>query len=128
MWGSGTRQTDAGGDPHLVEDVAQVGFDGLLTEEQLCGDLVVRLAIDDEPRDLELTSRQGLDAEWLVLTGPRSPMWSVAEPSQLSLGARPVAQRAAGIEGGGRALVFYDGTVALARSRQSPARERARQR
>ena len=79
MRGGGTRQSDAGGDPHLVEDVAQVCFDRFLAERQLYGDLAVRPAIDDEPRDLELTFRQRLDAEWLAVTGPRPPIWSMAE-------------------------------------------------
>ena len=47
-------QLDARGHSDLAEDVAQVGLDRLLAEEQLGGDLGIRLAVDDEPRELEL--------------------------------------------------------------------------
>jgi hypothetical protein len=40
-----------------------VGLHGLRAEEQLCGDLRISLAVDDETRDLMLAFRQRLGAD-----------------------------------------------------------------
>src|SRR5262249_53148677 len=53
----GARELDARRDADLAEDVAQVRLDRLLAEEQLGGDLRIRLAVDDEPGELELAGR-----------------------------------------------------------------------
>ena len=54
----GTRKLDSRRDVQLAKDVPQVSLDRLLAEEQLGGDLGIRLAVDDEPSDLELASSQ----------------------------------------------------------------------
>src|SRR5262245_7723441 len=57
-WVDGARERGARRDAHLVEDVAQVGLDGLLAQEQFRGDPRVGLALDDEPGHLEFASGQ----------------------------------------------------------------------
>jgi hypothetical protein len=79
----GAGERGAGGDAHLVEDVAQVGLDGLLAQEQFRGGLRVGLAVDDEPRHLEFASGQRLMPAPLALPGR-------IQPAQ-----RPVASQAA---------------------------------
>src|SRR5262249_17775957 len=78
-------QLDAGRDAHLAEDVAEVGLDGLLAEEQLGRDLGIRLAVDDEAGELELALRQGGDAVGGG-AGGASPVDGPAEPAELTLG------------------------------------------
>jgi hypothetical protein len=58
----GARQIGASRDVHLVEDVAQVRLDCLLTQEQFRGNLGICLAVDDEPRHLEFAFGQRRDA------------------------------------------------------------------
>ena len=47
------RDLDSGIGVELPEHVADVRLDRLRAQEQLAGDLCVRLAIDDQARDLE---------------------------------------------------------------------------
>src|SRR6516164_5429640 len=70
----GAREGGACRDAQLVEDVAQVGLDGLLAQEQLRGDLRVGLAVDDEPRHLEFAAGQRLDACPVGLARPGAAM------------------------------------------------------
>ena len=73
-----------------MENVAQVGLDGLLAQEQFRGDLRVGLAVDDEPRHLEFASGQRLDACPVGLARPRAPVGTMAELSQpLIMGSAP---------------------------------------
>src|SRR3954447_9756510 len=51
----GARELHSGRDVGFPEDVAQVRLDGLLAQEQLGCDLRVRLSVDDQARDLQLT-------------------------------------------------------------------------
>ena len=48
----GARELHSGRHVDLAKDVAQVSLHRLLAEEQLAGDLGVRLPVDDQPRDL----------------------------------------------------------------------------
>jgi len=50
----GAGEGDTGRDIHFPEDVVKVCLDRLLAEEQLGGDLGIRLAINDKARQLEL--------------------------------------------------------------------------
>src|SRR5215467_13603172 len=76
-------QLDAVGDADLAEDVAEVGLDGLLAEEELGRDLGVRLAVDDEARQLELALGQRRDAAWRRPDGTAA-IDRAAELSQLT--------------------------------------------
>ena len=67
-------QLDARGDVELAEDVAQMGLDGLLAEEQLGRDLGIRLRVEDETRHLELALAQGLEAGPIALATARTTM------------------------------------------------------
>ena len=64
------REVGARRDVHLVEDVAQVGFDRLLAQEEFRGDLRIGLALDDELRHLEFALGQRCDARSV---GPSRP-------------------------------------------------------
>ena len=112
----------------LAEDVAQVGLDRLLAEEQLRGDLGIRLAVDNEPCHLELAFGQRLDAGPVGLARPRATVDAMAKLSQLLFRFVPVAQRAARLERAGRALQLGGGTVTLAGFGEGAARERPRER
>src|SRR2546430_15418916 len=98
------RQGDPRGDADLAEDVPQVRLDRLLAEEELRGDLGIRLAVDDEPRDLELAFGQRLDRGPAGFARPRAAVDAMAEPSQLALRLVPVAQGPALFERAGRVL------------------------
>src|SRR5262249_12025269 len=124
----GLREGGACRDAHLVEDVAQVGLDGLLAQEQLRGDLRVGLAVDDEPGHLELASGQRPDASPVGGAWPGAPVDVMPELSQLPLRALPVAPRAASVERRRRALKLGHGTRLFAGFGERAARDRARQR
>jgi hypothetical protein len=81
----------------LATDVSDVRLDGLWTEKEHVGDLGIRPAVDDEPRDLQLTLRQGRDATLIALTGSRAAVDAMAEASQFPLGRGAVSERAAGV-------------------------------
>jgi hypothetical protein len=123
----GAREGGACGDVHLVDDVAQVGLDCLLAQEQFRGDLRVGLAVDDEPRDLEFAPGQRVDACPVGLARPGAPVGTMAELSQLSLGALAVAPRAASVERYRRALKFGHGAIFFVGFGERLARYRARQ-
>ena len=65
------RNLDARRDLELLEQVPEVRLDGLRAQEQLRGDLRVGLAVDDEPRDLELALRELLCAGAVELSALR---------------------------------------------------------
>jgi hypothetical protein len=88
---------DPRGNRELAEDVVQMGFHRLRAEEEGVGDLRVRPAIDDEPGDLKLSLRQGLDADGIRFAGPRASVDSMAKAAQLALGRGAVSQSTAGV-------------------------------
>ena len=120
------RSTARDATPNLVEDVAQVGLDRLLANDQLGGDLAVRPAVHDEPCHLKLALRQRLDAGRVALARTRATVDVVAERSQLRFRVVAVPQRAAGVEVRRGALQVSDGTVALAGLGEHPAGQRTR--
>src|SRR5262249_47296394 len=79
-------ELDTRGDIELAEDVAQVGLDRLVAEEELRGDLGVGSPVDDQLGHLELTGRQGLDPFPVALAGAGPPVHSAAELAELALG------------------------------------------
>ena len=95
------RELDPRGDADLPEDVAQVRFDGLLAQEELRGDLRIRLAVNDEPGKLKLALCEGCDA---VAAASRrtAVVHGSAEFAQLAFGLRAVPSGAEGIEVRGR--------------------------
>src|SRR5262245_22375938 len=99
-------------------------LDGLVAEEEPGGDLGVGLAIDDEPRHLELARRQCLDAGAVDLARPRAPVVPMAEPSELALGLVAVAARTARVERGGGAPQLLDCTGPVAGPGERTAGER----
>src|SRR5256885_7860348 len=88
----GARELDSGRDVDLAKDVAQVSLDRLLAEEQLGGDLGIRLPVDDEARDLQLARGQGVDPGGARLAGLGSVMDAPAQLAQLALGLATPAQ------------------------------------
>src|SRR5207249_9106890 len=70
----------------------------LLTQEQLCRDLRIRFAIDDEPRDLQLALCKGRDVASVARTRTRSTLDVPTELSQLALGLIAIPERAKGVE------------------------------
>jgi hypothetical protein len=115
---------NARGDVHLPEDVVKVSLDRLLAEEQFCGDLGIRLAINDETRQLELTFSQRLDAGSVALAWPSATVIPLAKLPELALGFVAVTQRAAGVEFYGCMPQFGDRAVALAGLRERATPER----
>src|SRR5262245_10199421 len=93
-----SRDLDTRRDVELVEEVAQVGLDGLRAQEQLGGDLRVRPAVADEPRHLELALGERLDAHAVGPAGARTAVPGLAEPPQLLLGLLEVARGAGRLE------------------------------
>src|SRR5438270_11214397 len=81
----GARELDAGSHVDLAKDVAQVSLHRLLAEEQLGGDLGVRLPVDDQARDLQLARGQGFDPGRAGFAASCSVMDAVAELAQLAL-------------------------------------------
>ena len=74
-----TCKLDPRRDADLQEDVAQMGLDRLLAQEQLGGDLGIGSAVDDESRYLDLALGQRVDASPVELAGARAPMGPMAE-------------------------------------------------
>jgi hypothetical protein len=86
-----------------------VSLDRLLTEEELCGDLGIRLAVDDKPCDLKLPFGQRLDSGPVGLARPRATVDAMPELSQFAFRLVPVAQRPARLEfAGTRARSFVN--------------------
>jgi hypothetical protein len=104
-----------------------LGLDSLLAEEQLRGDLRIRLAVGDQPCHLEFAFGQRLQSGLVRLARARASVDGMAELSQLPFRVVAVAQRAAGVEFRGRALQLRRGTVTLPGSSERAARDRARQ-
>src|SRR4051794_3481847 len=104
----------ARGHVELVEDVAQVGLDGLRAEEQRARDLPVGLAVDDEPRDLELACGERSDAGEVRAAAARAPVDALAELAELLLDACPLPDRAEHVEGVRRAAELRRRPVRLA--------------
>ena len=96
-------------------------LDCLLAEVQLGGYLGIGLAVDDEPRDLQFASGQGLDAGCAGLSWPGAPVDAMAELSQLPFRLVAIAPRAAGVELGGGALKLRHGALGLAGSGERAA-------
>ena len=71
-----------------------MSLDGLLAEEQLRGDLGIRLAVDDEPCHLEFAFGQRLDPGSVGLARPRATVDAMPELSQLAFRLVAVSQRA----------------------------------
>src|SRR6266576_4321340 len=82
----GARELHSGRHVDLAKDVAQVSLHRLLAEEQLGGDLGVRLPVDDQARDLQLARGQGFDPARAGFAASCSAMDPVAELAQLALG------------------------------------------
>jgi hypothetical protein len=80
------RKVHSGRDVDFAEDVAQVSLDRLLAEEQLGCDLGVRLPVDDQARDLQLTRGQSFEPARAGLAAWCSVVDAVAELAQLALG------------------------------------------
>src|SRR4051794_33561323 len=88
------RHVYARGYAELAERVAEVRFDRLGAEEEFGGDLRVRLAVDDEPCDLEFALGERFDARRICLAGACAPVDRASELPQLPLGLQSVAVRA----------------------------------
>ncbi len=58
--------------PELAKDAADVRLDGLLTDGQVAGDLLVAVAAGDQPEDVAFTGREGLQR---VRRGGRRSAW-----------------------------------------------------
>ncbi len=71
--------------------MAQVGLDRLLAEVELAGDLGVGLALDDEPRDLELAFGQRLEAGAVARARAGAAVDAPPEPAELAFGLVAVA-------------------------------------
>src|SRR4051794_12196669 len=112
-------------DIELAKDVAQVRLDGLGAEEERSGDLGVRFSVDHETRDLELALRERPDSDAVGLSGACSSVDAVTELSQFALRLVAVAQRAALVEFGDRALQFGCGAVSLPGLGECAAGERS---
>lgn len=115
-------------DVELAEDVSQVRLHGLGAEEEGRGDLGIRPAIDDEPRDLLLALRQRFDTDRIRLAGLRSPMHVAAEPAQLVSAAsryRRAPQAWNAVAARSSSTTARSGSPGL---RECPAGERARER
>src|SRR5688572_29033826 len=82
----GAGDFDPRPDVELAEDVSHVRLDGLRTEKEALGDLGVRSAIDDEPRDLTFAFRQRIDTDRIHLAGMRAPMDVAAQPPEIVIG------------------------------------------
>src|SRR5215470_6261987 len=69
------HQLRARRDPELREHLAQVVLDRARAEEELSGHLLVRVALADEARDLQLLRRQLVDRARVALARglPRRP-------------------------------------------------------
>ena len=120
---NGTRQLDTRRQAELAEHVAQVRLHRLLAEEQLGGDLGIRLAVDDQSRDLEFARgerRQAVTGR--VMTAPPAMVTS-AESPQLPLCLVAVPEGAARVEHLGRGGEVLGGTVVLACRRERAAGE-----
>jgi len=116
-----------------VEDVAQVGLDGFLAQEQFRGDLRVGLAVDDEPCHLEFAIGQRFDASSAGGARACTAMNVPTELSKLAFCLVPVSERAEGVECRRGELEFAGGTVAVAclgerASREFPRAGRVEQR
>jgi len=124
------RDLNARGDIEFAKDVSHVGLDRLRAEKERLGDLRVRVAIDDEPRDLKFARRQRLDAGSVRLAGWRASVDKsvdvLAEPSQLALGRGSISKRATGLKLCRSVLQVRDGTLGLAGLREGAACERPR--
>src|SRR5207244_13437173 len=94
----------------------------------LRGNLGIRLAVYDEPCHLELAFGQRLDAGPVGHARPRATVDAMSKLSQLVFRLVPIAQRAARLEFGGRALQLGGGTVTVAGFGEGAARERPRER
>src|SRR3954466_12016296 len=88
----GARKVHSGRDVDLAKDVAQVSLDRLLAEEQLGGDLGIRLPVDDEARDLQLARGQGVDPRGAGLAGLGWVMDAPPHLAQLALALVTPAQ------------------------------------
>src|SRR3954469_17342678 len=108
------RELDAGRDVDLAKDVAQVSLDRLLAEEQLGGDLGIRLPVDDEARDLQLARGQGVDPGGAGLAGLGSVMDAPAQLAQLALGLVTPAQSSARLQRRRRVEQLRNGSITLA--------------
>ena len=64
----------------------------------------LRLAVDDQPGDLEFARGERPDAGLIGVSGSRSAMDPPPEPAQLLLGLVAIAPGAAAIQLGGRLL------------------------
>ena len=100
----GSRNVGPGTHIELAEHVADVRLDRLLAEEQLAGDLTVRLAVNDQPGDLELALRQGRDSGLVGVAGSGAPVDVLAESPKFSLCGVAVATGATAFELGDSCL------------------------
>ena len=121
----GARELHSGRDVNLAKDVAEVSLHRLLAEEQLGGDLRIRLSIDDQPRDLQLTRGQSFEPGRAGSATGCSAVDPVAELAQLALGLGTPPQCAARFERCGRVLQLRNSSIVLAGLRQSTPRQRA---
>src|SRR4051812_38970831 len=123
----GPCEVHARGDVGFPEDVAQVRLDRLLAEEQLRCDLGVRLSVDDQARDLQLTRGQSFEPGRAVFARCCPAVDAVAELAQLALGLCTPAQSAARFECCCRVLQLRNSSLTLAALRQCAPGQCARE-
>ena len=88
-------------------------LDCLWTEEERVGNLWIRPAIHHQPRDLELSLRQGFDAARVGLAGAAAAVAAMAKAPQFALGGGAISERAAGLKLGGGVLQLSDGAFGV---------------
>ena len=142
-----TRDLNARADPELAEDVADVGLDGLGTEEERGCDLGIRLAVDDQARDLEFalvsearpsaSALPGRVRRWMRRPRPRSSRSAASRyrmaphscrsaaarcSSEMARSDRPTCASARPARVRERAASMGAPTSSAARPRRAPAR------
>ena len=86
----------------------------------------VRLSVDDEPCDLELSLRQRFDSDPVGLARARAPVDAVAKKSEFAFCCGAVSQRAVGVEVGGGGVELGHSAFGLPGLCQCPADEDSR--
>ena len=102
-------------------------LDRLLAEEQLRGDLGIRLAVYDEASHLEVAFGERRDTGSAGIAWPRAPVGAMAERPELSLRASAIMHGATNVECRRGALKLGYGSLALAGSSERSTSERPRQ-
>ena len=100
-----------------------MSLDRLLAEEELGGDLAVRLPVSDELRDLAFAAGERSDSVF-GRAGRASAVEAAPEPAQLALGLFPEARSPASVELGERLLELVGSAGAVACGRERSAGKR----